>query len=131
MSLGQKMAKNETNELCESKSKDNWKYDVVIQFITLNINKVDTPKKATELAKDLGLESQDLKYWKEVVSTIKSDFNKDDAKKKAAKKVRTAASSYGCGGSYDYNYYGCGGSSSSRSSSSSYGCGGSSSNYGC
>lgn len=125
LALGEKMAENETNELYESKKSD-WKYDVVIQFITLNINNTDTLDKAVELSKNLGLEHTDSKYWKDVISTLKTDFNKDKIKREAAREIKSSVSSYGCGLS---SGYGCGSSSRSRSS---YGCGSSSrSSYGC
>jgi len=117
--LGNKMAANETNELYESR-KDDWKYDVIIQFITLNINKTDTLQKTIELAKDLKLKDQDSKYWKDIISSLKDDFNKDKEIKKATQTIQHSTSSYGCGGSRSYgcgstdNYsYGCGGSRSS------------------
>lgn len=128
MNIGRQMAKNETNTLCESR-KDDWKYDVVIQFITLNINKTDTLKKTLELAKDLNLKDQDSKYWKDIISSLKDDFNKDKEIKKAAKTIQHSTSSYGCGASE--SDYGCGRSSGYNRSYHNYGCGSSSSSYGC
>ena len=123
MSLGKNIHTSD-NILDESSSDNKWKYDVVIQFITLNINNSDTVNKAVELSKNLGLEHQDSKYWKDVILAIKYSFNKDKETKQAAKTVRKSVSSYGCGTASDY---GCGGRSSSD-----YGCGGrSSSRYGC
>lgn len=126
--LGKNMAKNETNELYESR-KDDWKYDVIIQFITLNINKTDTLQKTLELAKDLKLKDQDSKYWKDIISSLKDDLNKDKEIKKAAKTIQHSTSSYGCGPSE--SDYGCGRSSGYYRGYHNYGCGGSSSSYGC
>lgn len=106
MSLGKNIHTSD-NILDESSSDDKWKYDVVIQFIALNINKSDTVNKAVELSKNLGLEHQDSKYWKEVVLSIKYDFNKDKETKQAAKKVKSSTEYYGCGAASNY---GCGGS---------------------
>lgn len=125
--LGEKMSKNETNELYESR-KDDWKYDVIIQFITLNINKTDTLQKTVELAKDLKLKDQDSKYWKDIISSLKDDFNKDKKVKQAAKTIQHSTSSYGCGTSE--SDYGCGRSSGYYRGYHNYGCG-SSSSYGC
>jgi len=126
--LGNKMAANETNELYESR-KDDWKYDVIIQFITLNINKSDTLQKTVELAKDLKLKDQDSKYWKDIISSLKDDFNKDKEIKKAAKTIQHSTSSYGCGPTE--SDYGCGRSSGYSRGYHNYGCGSSSSSYGC
>ena len=128
MNIGRQMAKNETNTLYESR-KDDWKYDVIIQFITLNINKTDTLKKTLELAKDLKLKDQDSKYWKDIISSLKDDFNKDKEIKKAAKTIQHSTSSYGCGSSE--SDYGCGRSGGYYRGYHNYGCGSSSSSYGC
>lgn len=132
--LGNKMAENETNELCESiaKNKDNWKYDVVVEFITTHIDEQDVCKKATELASALNVDNYEKgetaeNHWKKLKDLIKSGFKVKPEEKKAAKTVRKSVSAYGCGSS---SSYGCGGSSR-RGSYRSYGCGGSSRSYGC
>ena len=129
MSLGNEMAKRETNVLNEKyqitkDSKDNiWKLDAINAYIkeyarTMKIK--DLVKKCIELSKSLDLDSefQQESYWKLQIKEFEwasgSSSNKSHS-----------SSSYGCGNS---SSYGCG---SSRGSSRSYGCGGSSSSYGC
>ena len=138
--LGNKMAENETNELCEAKTvkSPNWKYDVVVEFITTHIDEQDVCKKAAELASALNVDNYEKEetaenHWKKLKDLIKSGFKVKPEEKKAAKTVRKSVSSYkdissyGCGSSSNY---GCGGSSR-RESYRSYGCGGSSRSYGC
>ena len=135
--LGKKMSANETNELYEAalneKKSDNWKYDVVVEFITTHIDEQDVCKKAAELASALNVNNYEKgetaeNHWKKLKDLIKSGFKVKPEEKKAAKTVRKSVSSYGCGSSS--SDYGCGGSSRRRSYRS-YGCGGSSSSYGC
>lgn len=134
--LGNKMAENETNELCEAKTvkSPNWKYDVILTYVVANFSKHDLVSKCVQLAKELNLGETDKayttqSYWKDLIENLKDGTKKEQQKQveKEVKKITYQASDYGCGSS---SSYGCG-ESSRRGSYHSYGCGGSSRSYGC
>lgn len=132
MSIGRSQEDN--NELYESKNEENWKLDVIKEYLTTHLKDKNWKKvinQCAEMAKDFGLGEryQDRETWKLIRGTIMTsiDKNKDEEKVKQASKTIQSISDYGCGSSHSY---GCGSSRSSRSSD--YGCGGSRGyNYGC
>lgn len=130
MSIGRSQEDN--NELYEAKKEENWKLDVVKEYLAAHIKDKNWRKildQCVEMSKAFGLEKryEDRETWKLVRSNIISGIdkkNKNEEVNKASRTIQTI-SDYGCGSS---GSYGCGSSRSSRSSD--YGCG-SSHSYGC
>ena len=138
INVGRYFAKKEENILFNMEN-ISWKIDVIYEYFSKHILDKDIARKACELSRDMKLDDKvyNLEYWQKLQIDLLCEKTEikdiyDHLKKVKAEKpkkittttVTSSSSSFGCN---DRDSYGCG-SSSSRKSSYSYGCGGS---YGC